>query len=254
MANDPTTAADQRFIAAAFSSDPVLRALSPHEARAMASRAVKEARGFAEVDRALRARGLVSNVTRARGYTPFSTKKSAVHHVTVIPYTSPDPKSKLVGSIGISDGEPASGVVTELVNNQVTQIWIYDFIGGKLVEKVVPAAELVASGPAKFNDPGPRDSGSENLSSHTAASVATDAFKSLLVDDYSSVVYSLEDVRQLAHTAPIISAIAELQHMRHLGTPTANACCCCCTCSWGSCSSCSATASTYVNNSYYEWQ
>jgi hypothetical protein len=254
MAHDPTKEAEQRFLAGAFKTDAAVKALSHQEAGALASRAVKEARGFAEVDHALRSRGLVSNMTRARGYTPFSTKKNAVHHVSVIPYTSPDPKSQLVGTLGISDGEPASGVVTEIVNHQVTQIWIYDFIGGKLVEKVVPAKELAASGPAKFNDPGPRDSGHENISSHTSASIAMDAFKSLLIDDYTSVIYSLDDIKQLAHTAPVVSAIAELQHMRHLGTPTANACCSCCTCSWGCCSSCSATASTYVNNSYYQWQ
>src|SRR5271166_801164 len=168
MTDDPTKAVDQRFIGGAFKSDPALKALASHEAQALATRASAEARGFSEVDKALRARGLVQNMTRARGYTPFSAHKSGVRHVSVIPYTSHDPKSNLVGTIGISDGEPASGVVVELTKLQVTKIWTYDFIGGKLVEKVVPAAELIASGPSKFNDPGPRNSTPANVASHTS--------------------------------------------------------------------------------------
>jgi len=250
--SDPTKAIEQRFLSSAFTSHPALRALSLEDARTLAIRATKEARGASEVDNALRGRGLVSNVTRARGYTPFSPFTHGVRHVSVVPYTSPNPKSDLVGAVGISDGEPSSGVVVQLKDNQVTNIWLYDFVDGKLVERTIPADELMKSGPQKFNEKWDRGPANPNLRSETASGIAVDAFKSLLVDDYTSLIYSEEDVRQLAHAAPVISAISELQYMRHLGTPTANSCCCCCSCCWGSCSSCSATAATYVNSTYYQ--
>jgi hypothetical protein len=250
--SDPTKTIEQRFLNSAYKSHPALRALSFEDAQALAIRATKEARGAKEVDNALRKRGLVSNVTRARGYTPFSPFTQGVHHVSVVPYTSPDPKSDLVGSVGISDGEPSSGVVVQLKDNQVINIWLYDFVDGKLVERTIPPDELMKSGPQKFNETWDRGPANPNLRTETASAIAVDAFKSLLVDDYSSLIYSEEDVRQLAHVAPVISAISELQYMRHLGTPTANSCCCCCSCCWGSCSSCSATAATYVNNTYYQ--
>lgn len=250
MANGPGKI-EEMFVSAAFVGNPALKALTPEEAQIVANRMFKAAPGSKEVDEALRRRGLIGMLTRARAFTPFSKALGTTRHVSVIPYVSPDPKSNLVGGVGISDDEPASGVVVELKNNRIVQIFTFDFIGGQLVERSISPDELLKSGPNKFIEDWERRQREPNLPVHVASGIGTESFKALLVDDYSSMLYSADDVRQLTFNAPLISAIAELQHMRHLGVPTADSCCCCCTCSWGSCSCCSATATAFVNTNYY---
>jgi hypothetical protein len=240
----------ERFVAESLSGSPAIRPLPAEEAQAHAARALKETRGAKEVDEAIRGRGLAPMVVRARAYAPFSYTTGRVRMVCVVPYTSPDRTSPLVGTVGISEGEPASGVVVEMAGAAVTRATIYDFIGGRLIEKAVPAADLLRDGPKKFVERWKREKVEPNLPAETAMEIGRHAFQTLLIDDFASIVYSEDDVRQLAHNAPVITALAELQHMRHLGVPTADSCCCCCTCSWGCCSSCSAVADSYLSPAY----
>jgi hypothetical protein len=217
----------------------------------MARRAVKDAPGMAEVDAAMKKRGLVGMIERARGYAPFSKVLARPKTVTIIPYSSSDPNAKLVGGVGISDGEPASGIVVELDGAKVVRFTSLDFFSGKLVERDLSAAELEANGPARMVDEAKRETIEPDLPVGTATALASDAFKSLLFDNYSATVHSEAQLREMFHAAPLVTAIAELQHMRHLGLPTASSCCCCCSCCWGSCSSCSAVSSANVNLDYY---
>jgi hypothetical protein len=251
MPNGPTDKIEERFVSAAFAGNPALKALAPGEAQMLANRMFNAAPGSKEIDGAMRQRGLIAMNTRGRAFTPFSAASRGARHVVVIPYVSPDPKANLVGSVGISDDEPASGIIVELNNNRVVQIFTFDFIRGQLVVRTISPEELLKSGPDKFVEDWERSVREPNLPIYVASGIATESFKGLMIDEYSSMIYSADDVRQLTFNAPLVSAIAELQHMRHLGVPSADSCCCCCTCSWGSCSSCSATATTYVNRNYY---
>jgi len=230
----------QQFVTSAFPSNPAIRALPVHEAIQHASQVIKSAPGATAIDQAMRQRGLVGMTTRAKAYAPFSQTVNRVRMVCVIPYTSTDPKSTLIGGVGISDDEPASGIVVQLENLAVTAITALDFVNGKLVEKMIPPSQLLASGPEPFVETDwPRDAAKvPNLTVSVATSVAGDAYGGFLNDEYASRIYNQEQVRQLAQLGPLITSIAELQHMRHLGVPTAASCCCCSTCSWGcSCSS-----------------
>jgi len=101
------------------------------------------------------------------------------------------------------------------------------------------------------------DSDGPTTLSRTEAGVRKyfESFNQLLRDEYSSAIYTQEDIRDLIHNVPIISAIAELQHMRLMGMTHSpgTSCCCCCCCCWGSCSSCSAVSTRYVNEKYIQW-
>ena len=239
-----------RFVSESF-NDPVVRALPPDDSKIMARRAMKEARGMHEVDAAMKKRGLVAMVERARGYTPFSKVLARPKTVTIIPYSSSDPKAKFVGGVGISDGEPASGIIVELDGSKVVRFTSLDFFSGKLVERDLSASDLESSGAAEMVEKAKREKIEPDLPIGTATSLASNAFKALLFDSYSTTVHSEKELREMFHAAPLVNAIAELQHMRHLGLATADSCCCCCSCCWGSCSSCSAVSSANVNLDYY---
>jgi hypothetical protein len=253
MPSDWLASIRDRFVAERLAGVAAIRALPPEEAKLHATQALKNTRGSDEVDKAMRSQNLAPVIDRARVYAPFSRATSRVRMVCVIPYTSGDHKSHLVGTVGISDDEPVSGVVVELKEKSVVRATLFDYIGGKLVQKTVVAQDLLREGPKKFVERWKRDKIEPHLSIETAQSVSRDAFQSLLIDDYASLVYTEEDVRQLAYNAPFVTAIAELQHMRHLGVPTADSCCCCCTCSWGCCSSCSAISESYLSHRYGLW-
>src|SRR5208337_4669647 len=193
--------------------------------------------------------------SRAVAYAPFSKARSGPKLVGVVPYAAADRESPLVGGVGFSDGEPASGVIVELRANKIAKIMTVDFIGGKLVERTMAAEELIEEGPRKFVEKNfKRGSLERELTVQTSAGIATDAFRALLFDEHSAMIHSPSDMRELAYSAPLVSAIAELQYMRLEGITFSpdTSCCSCCCCCWGSCSSCSATSSRYVNQ-MYDW-
>ena len=244
---------ETRFIAAAFSGVPAVRALTPEESQICARRMLADAKGAKEIDNAMRQRGLVGMVSRARAYTPHSRTRGCTKTVVVVPYTSTDPDATVVGGIGVSEGEPVSGIVVELRGTQIARFTTLDMIAGALVEREISAKELIAEGPRRFvEDQYPRGALPRDLTIDTSASIASDAFKVLLFDDHSLMVHTQADLRKLVFNAPLVSAIAELQYMRLEGLTTSpdGSCCCCCCCCWGSCSSCSAVSTKYVNESY----
>jgi hypothetical protein len=247
MATDWIAKLQERFLAERYSGSAAVRVLPAEESQLHASQVMKETRGATEVDGALRARGLAPMITRARAYLPFSRNTARVRMVCVIPYTSADPKSTLVGAVGVSEGEPVSGIVVELEQKLVTHVTAYDYIGGKLIEKSLSAPDLVRDGPKKFVERWKREKTEPNLTPETAMAIGQDAFRSFLVDDHAALVYSEADIRQLALNAPVLSAIAELQYLRHLGVPSATSCCCCTTTSWGSCSCSCAVSKSYIS-------
>lgn len=250
---DPTGTIHDRLLHATFTSNPALRAHTPEESLIIARDLLSKAHGIREIEAAMRQHGLISMPTRAKAYSPFSRKAAASRTLAIVPYVSSDPASTLVGGVGLNDidGEPASGVIVKLANKtKVVEITTLDFIQGKLVTRTINAAELIEGGIEKFVEDAPRAPTVPVHTSETAASVASDAYQLLIVDDFAKSIYTMGEIQLLAHNTPLISAIAQMQHMRHLGLPTAASCCCCSTCSWGCSCSSSAMASGYVNQAY----
>ena len=251
MSNYPFV--DERLLSQGFAGDAAVRALSAEESRLAAYQAHEEARGVKEIDERLRRFELQPAFDRAKSYAPFSRTTGRVRMISIIPYNGSQRDAKYVGGMGISDGEPASGVVVRMDGTKVAEIHLLDYIGNKVVERKIDPGELSQQSPRHLVEDWKREPTTPNLPSSTSTAVAGHAFRSLLFDDYSALVYTGEEVRSLIYNAPIVSAIAQLQHMRHLGTPTATSCCCCCCCCWGSCSSCSAIASEFVGNVDISW-
>jgi hypothetical protein len=98
----------QYFALSAFESEPAVTALTPDDSALQARRDFQETRGVPEIDGGMRARGLVRMIERARSYTPVAKTRSRIKTISVIPYSSPDPESPLVGGMGLSEGEPAN--------------------------------------------------------------------------------------------------------------------------------------------------
>jgi hypothetical protein len=252
MADAISTVQDQ-FLQAAFSGNPAVRGHNSEESQLIARRLLTAALGAREIEEAMRQRGLLSMLTRAKAYSPFSRKAAGPRVIAIVPYVSPDPAAAVVGGVGITDsaGEPASGIVVRLADKtKVVEITTLDFIGGQLVVRTIQAAELIQGGIEKFVEDSPRTPTEPVHPIDTAALVAGEAYHALIVDEFAKSIYTMGEIQQLAHNAPLVSAIAQLQHMRHLGVPTAQSCCCCSTCSWGCSCSSSAMASGYVNHSY----
>jgi hypothetical protein len=250
---------DARFICCAFPSATAIKALTPEEAGLVARRMLGSARGAKEIDREMRKRGLLPMAARARAYSPFSKSRASLKLVAIVPYNSTDADSDCVGGVGLSEGEPASGVVVDMRAGLIETVTTIDFIGGKIVERKISARELAQQGPRRFpeDEKFKRESLTPDIPVDTSTGMAADAFKVLLFDDHSSMVHSQADIRKMIHQAPLVSAIAELQYVRLQGLAMSpgESCCCCCCCCWGSCSSCSATSTKYVNQVYQErWQ
>jgi hypothetical protein len=250
---DPISTIQDRFLQAAFSSNPALRGHSSEESQLIARNLLSKMRGVREIEAEMRQRGLISTLTRAKAYSPFSRKAVGPRVIAIVPHVSPDPAATLVGGIGLTDteNEPASGIVVRLADRtRVVEVTALDFIGGRLVTRVMPAAELIQGGLEKFVEDTPRTPIEPVHTIDTVGLVAGDAYSALIVDDFAKSIYTAAEIQQLAHNMPLVMAIAQLQHMRHLGVPTAASCCCCSTCSWGCSCSSSAMASGYVNHSY----
>jgi hypothetical protein len=245
-------AVEERMIERLFSGAPAIRPLLPREAAVAARKALASARGAKEVDTAMRQRGLVRGLSRARAYTPFSHSLGLPKLIVIIPYTSTDPKSPYVGSIGISHGEPANGVIVQVEGQRVTTVTTLDFMEGKFSERRFNADELIKAGPEKAVERKKRGNLEPDLAVESSEAIGANAFQVLLHDEHSRAVHTPDELRALIHNAPIVTTIAELQHMRLRGLSASPdvSCCSCCCCCWGCCSCCSAVASTYVNEQY----
>jgi hypothetical protein len=212
-----------------------------------------EARGAREIDDGMRRRGLVGALARARGYAPFSRTRARPKSISIIPYSSPDPQSRFVGGLGISEGEPASGVIVELDGTAVVKVTTLDYIGGEYSEREIPVTELVGSRLETLIERREREQLDPDISVDTASRIALNAFNVLLTDEHSQMVHTREDIQGLIYNAPVVNLIAELQYMRSIGVAASpgTSCCCCCSCCWGSCSTCSAVSTAYLNRGYY---
>lgn len=251
--SDTISTVQDRFLQAAFSGNPAVRGHSTEESLLIARRLLSKAPGARDIEAAMRQQGLLSMLTRAKAFSPFSRKAAGPRVIAVIPYVSPDPAATVVGGIGLTDteGEPASGIFVRLADKtKVVEITALDFIGGGLVTRTIRAAELIGDGIEKFVEDTARNPTEPVHTIDTAGLVASEAYHALIVDDFAKSIYTVTEIQQLAHNAPLVTTIAQLQHMRHLGVPTADSCCCCCTCSWGCSCSSSAMASGYVNRNY----
>jgi hypothetical protein len=250
---DAINAIQDRFLQAAFTGNPVLRGHNNEESMLIARNLQSKARGMQEIEAAMRERGLLSALTRSKAFSPFSRKAMGPRSMAIVPYVSPDPTATLVGGVGLTEteGEPASGVIIRLADKtKVVEITTLDFIGGRLVTRTIPAAEMILGGIEKFVEDTPRTPTEPVHTADTAGMVAGEAYQTLIIDDFARSIYTADQIQQLAHNAPLVTAIAQMQHMRHLGVPSAQSCCCCSTCSWGCSCSSSAMASSYVNHSY----
>lgn len=253
----PQTLIISHVLSSAFGHAPALRPMSAEESQVCARRMLETARGGPEIDEAMRSHRLVPVVLRARGYTPFSKAKGTPKAVVVVPYNSSDEKSDVVGGIGLSEGEPTSGVIVHLENQRVREFVTLDLIGGKLVQNKHSTKELIATPARKFADANlEREAGERHLTVDQSAGVAGDAFRMLIHDEYSRSKYTDSDVRRMVNDAPLVTAIAEMQYMRLEGLTLSpgTSCCSCCCCCWGSCSSCSAASSKYLSEEQYrQW-
>jgi hypothetical protein len=247
-------AIEERLFARLFAGAPAVRALPHDQAQVAARKALAAARGAKEIEAAMRERGLVRGLGRARGYAPFSYSQGQPKMISIIPYTSPDEKSQYIGAIGLSHGEAANGVIVQVEGTRVTSFITLDFMEGKFSEREFGVADVIRGGMEKSVERKKRGDLEPDISPDQTASIAGDAFRVLLHDEHSMSVHTTEELRALIHNAPIVTTIAELQHMRLRGLSASpdTSCCCCCCCCWGSCSSCSAVATTYLNNEYYE--
>jgi hypothetical protein len=244
---------EQRLVSAAYQGHIAVRAYGLEESQIAARKQFVKARGATEIDAAMRQRGLLRMANRARTYAPFSKVLGRPKVISIVPYSSPDPNAKVVGAVGFSEGEPASGVVVELAGTKIVNFVTIDFMQGKLGIRRFAAQDLTRHGPGrlverKVREPGPRD-----ITIDISSSISNDALRALLVDQYSAAVHTPDQIAQFLHNAPVVSSIAELQFMRLQGLTSSpgTSCCCCCCCCWGSCSSCSAVSNTWVNPSYY---
>jgi hypothetical protein len=241
--------------ASAAADEPLrsIKALPPEHTHLVARRALTESRGADEIAKALGERGLVRSINRARAYTAFSHTLAATKTVTVIPFSSADPKSPHVGGMGFSDGQPANGVVVELDGTSLVRFTTLDYHEGSYSESSFEVADLVRKGPEAHVEERDRGAVEPHLPIGTSVDIATNAFKVLVTDDHSSAVHSPDQLREFMHQLPVVGMIAELQYQRIRGLAASPdvSCCSCCCCCWGCCSCCSAVSSAYVNESYY---
>jgi|GEM_PF-4977838 len=242
-----------RILAAGGEPVRSIRALPREQSALVARRAFAEARGAEDVARGMATRGLVHSFERAIAFTAFSQGLAAVKTVTIIPFSSPDPKSPHVGSLGISDGQPANGVVVELQGTRLVRYTTLDFLEGTYSERTFEVANLVGEGIGAHIEERERGAIEPDLPVDDAVSISTHAFRVLVTDDYSSAVHSPDQLGEFMFQLPIVGMIAELQYQRLRGLASSpdTSCCCCSSCCWGSCSSCSAVSSAYVNPAYY---
>lgn len=242
-----------RFLAVGGESARSVRAMPPEESAPMARRAFAEARGAADVAKAMAARGLVQSFERSVAFMAFSNGLAGMKTVTTIPFSSPDPASQLVGCLGISDGQPANGVVVELQGTRVARFTTLDFLEGRYSERTFEVADLIAEGVGAHIEERERGAVEPDLQVSDTVNIATQAFRVLVTDDHSSSIHSPSQIGEFMFQLPVVGMIAELQYQRLRGLASSpdTSCCCCCCCCWGSCSSCSAVSSAYVNPAYY---
>jgi hypothetical protein len=236
----PPSQIEQRFVTMVFAGNPAVRSLMPDEARVAARRLEAETRGVREIDRMMREEGLVAVRRRARGYTPFSRKRARPKTVVVIPYNSPRRDSNLVGSLGLSEDELASGVIVRLEDARVESITTLDLIQGELTRREFSRDEVLTEDLHALREELERGDEPPDVPIDTSTDIASDAFKGLLFDDDSTMIHGRQVQSAMFKDAPLVGRIAELQYRRLQGLTASPdvSCCCCCCCCWGSCSSC----------------
>lgn len=231
-----------------------IRALPPGQSELVARRLFDETHGASDVANGMSERGLLRSFERSLAFTAFSYSLAATKTVTVIPFSSPDPHSVYVGGLGISEGQPANGVVVELQGTRLVRFTTLDFLEGEYSERTFELADLMGGDIDAYVEERDREAIEPHLPVSDSINLSTHAFRVLVTDDHSLAVHSADDVGEFMHQLPIISMIAELQYQRLRGLHTHSltmSCCSCCCCCWGSCSSCSAVSSAYVNHAYY---
>jgi hypothetical protein len=230
----------QRRMMGALRGEAAVRPLTIEESQVAAKRLMAEARGFEQIDRALRDRKLLAMPERAHGYTPFSRVSATCKLIVVVPYSSPERESDIVASVGMSEGEPASGVLVRLENDRVAEFTTLDFLEGEFVTRAFRREELLENRPETLREDRSRGTEQADFEPATSSAIATDAFQGLLFDEHSSSIHSPSQQENMIHDMPLVSSIAELQYLRLQGLSASPdvSCCCCCCCCWGSCSSC----------------
>jgi len=230
----------ERRLLSALRGEAALRALTAEEAQLAARRLMAESRGFDEVDRAMRERRLLPMVNRARGYAPFSRARGKPKLIVIVPYSSPEKDADVVGGVGLSEGEPASGVVARFEGQRVAAFTTLDLLAGEFVTRDFGRDELLRSNLEGLREDLQRGDEGPDFDRTLPAALAADAFQILLFDEYSSSVHTADEQSNMVHDLPLVTSIAELQYLRLQGLSASPdvSCCCCCCCCWGCCSSC----------------
>jgi hypothetical protein len=237
---------EDAFLSAAFAATPAVNALPAQEARAAAQKVFDATRNASTLDEALGKKGLKRADEYARVFRPVSKKLGRAKQIVIVPYHPADKSAKVVGSIGISEGEPASAVSIELDGTKVVRFTTHDTFGGKLVEREFNPAEVTAKNIGKLVETDlPRENLEPDLPVSVSAGASAVAFRDLLAEEQKAKVYTPAQARGFLTNTPTVRLIAQLQYARLKGLTMSpgNSCCCCCSCCWGSCSSCSAVSS-----------
>jgi hypothetical protein len=242
----------RRFVSGAYSNLSVIQCLSTEEARAIAKVHFRNAPGWDYVDKAMRSRGLHPDAGRALAYSVFSRKLSRPKFVCVIPYTSHDSKSDLVGGVGFAQDQGASGVVVKMQGTEISSFVTLELNHGKPIEREVTASQLsrgsleeLAREPA-YEKTRDRDHVPE-VDIEDSAAIAEHSFGVLVTDEHSSMAHSPAQISSLLGNSAIVRSIAQLQHMRLSGVHMdVNACCSTCSCCWGCCCSSATSSLSYV--------
>ncbi|MDQ4067799.1 MAG: hypothetical protein M3114_09465, partial [Thermoproteota archaeon] len=242
----------------ALPASPAIKVLTVEESRIHARKIFGETKGVNLIDEAMRKRGLVRGLERSKGYSVFSRKLLNQKAITIIPYSSPDPKSEFVGGLGLSDERPPSAVIVQLSGTRIFRFITLDIRDNELVEKEFDTSEFLKKPLFEFAREEAIVSNETisqpDLEVDNSIDVASNAMKVLVTDEHSSLIHSPEEIRDLLSNDGITRSIAEFQYLRKKRPPDSTgdgtyACCCCCCCCWGSCSSC-AVATNNLNKRY----
>lgn len=183
--------------------------------------------------------GLMAQPERSHVFTVFSPDDLRAIAIAVTPFSSDD--RKLEGSLSISEGGHAQGVVVEMDGQKVVGFTHFAMEDGQLRSDQYRADQLMttkartlASEAGKIKSARPL----VELNVRHVVSISSVTFSSLLTDDFARSVYSQEEIKGLRSNARIVSEISRFVLLRTSGS----SCCSCSTSCWGSCSS----SSSYV--------
>ena len=247
---------DAAVITKAFGAQAIAREIPRSQITAPLQTAVAKSEHpelFPMINRSLAGLGLHPAEDVARVYEVTNVATGAPKTITIVPYHPKDRSQNITGSVGISEGQPASGVSVKLDGTAVASITTHDVLFGKLVVRTFSPEQLTGGIRPLVERNLPRDqSVTPSISVEDAASLGDRTFRSLLAGERAQGVYSPEQVRGFLADAPMVRLIAQLQYARHRGLTMSpgNACCCCSCCCWGCCSCSSAVSSRYLSEKY----